>query len=724
MARVNQVQTNFTAGEISPKCFGRIDVARYQNGAESLENCIVNIHGGAERRLGTLFVAESKDSSKKSILVPFVYSTTQAYQLEFGDEYMRVFLKSSGQVLSGGVPYEIATPFTEEMLSELDYTQGADTMFIFHNSILTHTLKRLASDNWFLQPAPFTVMPFDEVGHMFSTALTLSDGTVGTGRTVTAGAGVFLLGDIGRRITHTIGIATITAYTDASHVTVTVDSAFQQTTLPSNEWRLEDSPQVILTPSAKSPVGSVVTLTSTIDAFRDIDAGKFIEINSGLIKVDTFTNAKSVSGTIEAELSATVGSPASAWTLEASVWNAANGYPCTGVFYEQRLVVAGSPKYPQTLWGSRSALYYDFTLGDDDNAAFSFTLPTTGQINPILRLAASSSLIPLTYGGEFTMEGGIEKPLTPTNVRSRPRSTRGCKNIKPVLVDNELIIVQRSGRKVRALSYDADSAKYAIPNLTTLAEHITESGIVDMAYQQEPWSLIKCVRSDGKIATLALDRDEGVTAWTPFNTDGSFERVSSNPGDVNDEVWTIVKRTINGETKRYIERFSTSVLTDCAIVGSSVTGKKVWGGLGHLEGKSADVSADGFYMGRFTVENAEITLWREAFKVEIGLPYRSRVKLLRPEAVDGQGSAQASNMRTHEVSILLEKSVGATINGNEIPFQQFGSELLDKPPVQFSGFKNIGTTGWMKGDSPIEITQERPFPFHLLAVVRKFTSNS
>jgi len=724
MARVDILQTNFTAGEVSPKCFGRFDVERYQNGAEDLTNCFVNIHGGAERRPGTVYVAETKDSSKDSRLVPFVFSTTQAYQLEFGDQYMRVYLQGDGLVMNGSVPYEIATPFTESMLWDLDYVQGADTMFIFHKNIYTYSLKRIASNNWVLSKAPFTVLPFDEVGHIFSTTLTISDTTVGTGRTMTAGSGVFLAGDVGRRITSESGVATITALVSATVVTVTISSAFQASSIASGKWRLEDSPQVTLTPSIYTPVGSAITLTTTVASFRSGDVGKYIRINSGLVNVTGFTDTMHLTGTIETELSSAAASPAMAWTLESSVWNDTDGYPGTGVFYEQRLVCAGSPKFPQTIWGSCSGLYYDFTLGTDDDNAFAFTLPTTGQINPIIRLSACSSLIPLTYGGEFTMEGGVEKPLTPTNVRSRMRSNRGCKGVKPVQIDNETILVQRSGRKIRALSYDVDSAKYSIPNLTTLAEHITESGVVDMAYQQEPGSLLHCVRADGKMAVLTLDRDESVTAWTKFETEGSFRAISSNPGDGNDEAWIIAERTINGSTKRYVERFSTDVLTDCAIIGTNESGASVWAGLDHLEGKTVDVKADGSYMGRFTVTSGQIELPRTAKAVEIGLPYSSNVKLLRPEAVDGQGTAQASNMRTHEVALLLNNTIGASINGRVIPFQQFGSDLLDVPVSEFSGYKYLGTIGWMKSASSIDIVQDQPYPFHLLAVVRKFTSNS
>lgn len=742
MPRVTINQTNFTAGEVSPKCYGRVDVSRYQNGAAAMPNCLVNIHGGAERRPGSLFVAETKDSSKRSRLIPYIFSTTQAYMLEFGHLYMRVYVQSGGQILSGGAPYEIATPYTEDMLAELDYTQGADTMFIFHRSVPIHTLRRIAADFWSLTPAPITVAPFDEIGDTFPVALTLSDTTVGAPRTATVPSATFLEGDVGRRMTHRSGVAVITGYTSATSVTVKIESAFPLAAIPAGEWELLDSPQVGITPSAKEPVGGGCTLSMVqetgipeepgmpapvspaIETWREQDVGKFVRINGGMVQITHFYNSLSVYGIIKEELTATIEAPPNAWTLEASVWNSNNGYPSTGALYEQRLTVAGSPRYPQTVWGSRSGLFFDFTIGVNADDAFSFSLPSSGQINPIQRMVAAKALMPLTYGGEYTMEGGNGEPLTPTSVKANSPSVYGCNLVKPLRIGNEVLFVQRAGRKIRSLAYRIESDTYNAPDLTVLAEHITMSGITDMAYQQEPRAMLWCVRADGKLATLTLDRDEGVIAWTPQSTDGLYESCASIPNATGDEMWCVAQRVINGQVKRYVERFDSDRYTDSAIIGTDNAGKPVWAGLDHLEGKSVAVKADDVYMGVFTVAGGEIELPRDARAVEIGLPFANSITLLRPEVQAGDGTAQGNAQRVHEVSLLLMETVGAKINGDEIAFREFGAQLLDLPPEAFSGFKRAGLTEWSRGDEPITITQDEPYPFHLLAVVRKITINS
>lgn len=736
MPRVSIIQTNFTAGEISPKVMGRVDVTRYQNGAESLENCIVNIHGGGQRRPGTLYVAAAKNAAKRSRLIPFIFSRTQAYVLEFGDFYIRFYLASGGQILVGPTPYEIASPYSEAFVQSLDFTQGADTMLIFHDGVPIHSLRRLASDSWTLQPAPFTVLPFDEVGHRFNTTLTLSAATVGTGRTATAGTGVFLNTDVGRRITTSgSGLATITGYTSATQVTVDIAEAFGSTLIAGNAWLLEDTPQGELTPSAKDPVGAGITLTFAVgeNGWRVEDVGKFVDINGGLVQVTGFVSANQANGIIKKELTAAVAAPSNAWVLNGPVWNAIDGYPRTGAFYEQRLTAGGSPRYPQSVWGSRTGIYFDFTQGTDDDEGFTYALPSTGEINPINRMTSSTVLVPLTNGAEFTMYGGVEKPLTPTNSQIKPRSAYGCSDVKPIKVGTELLFVQRAGKKVRSISYDPDTYQYKAPDLTILADHLTQSGITEMTYQQEPRSILWCVRGDGDLATLTLDRDEGVTAWTPQSTDGVFESLACVPNATGNEVWAIVRRTVGGNTVRYIERFDDDYYVDAGIKGTSVVGNATWGGLSHLEGKMVDVKADGVYVGSYQVTSGQVTIEREAFDVEIGLNFVSRIKLLRPEIQTGEGTAQGNAMSTSEVSVLFLNTTGCQVeNGDldpnykevEIPFRHLGDDVLDLPPEVLTGYDSIGTLGWQRGDSPLTLIQDQPYPFHVLAIVRKFTVNS
>jgi hypothetical protein len=722
MPRVSLIQTNFTAGELAPRLMGRVDIARYQNGAKTIENAHPLTHGGCIRRPGTLFVAPAKNDNKKAGLIPYVFSRDQAYMLEFGDQFMRVF-KDGGQVESSpGVPYEIATPYTEAMLPYIGYVQGADTMFIAHPSVPIYRLRRFGHASWDLSATPFTATPFDEIGNNPATTLTLSSAAVGAGRTFTAGAAAFQASDVGREIWSSAGVATITGYTSTTVVTGTITVAFPSTSAASGAWTIAGSPQTTCTPSAKDPIGASITLTLGAAGWNAADVGKFVSINGGLAKITGYTSPTIVNASIVQELTAIVAAPAMAWSLESSVWDATKGYPRAVTLNEQRLIAAGSDSFPQTIWGSKTGVYLDFTQGTADDDGFNFKI-ASNQVNPITHLGQIKQMLVLTYGGEFSVEGGVEKPVTPTNVQVKSQSAYGCNAVRPVRIGNELLFVQRSGRKVRAMSYQYTSDAFGSPDLTVLAQHITESGIVDMAYQQEPDSLLWCVRADGVMVSLTVEREQDVVGWARHTTDGYFEAVATIPVADGEQVWAIVKRTINGVTKRYIEILDTTVNTDCAVLGDHPTGASVWTGLDHLEGKTVDIVADGAVMEQQVVTAGQITLPRNALAVEIGLHYESLIELLNIEINSGTGTAQGNAVRTGEATVRLLNSSGCDIQGQPIPFRRFGSGVLDQAVQPFTGDKRIELLGWERSGGSITIRQTQPLPMHVVAVIRKVTVN-
>jgi hypothetical protein len=159
MARVSVQLTNFTAGELSPRLDGRNDLAKYASGCKTLQNMVVYPHGSAARRSGTAFVAEVKDSTKKTRLIPFEFSTTQTYILEFGNQYIR-FYKNNGVITSSGSPYEIATPYLEADLPNLKFAQSADVMYICHPNYSIRKLSRTAHTSWTIAEVPFDNGPF------------------------------------------------------------------------------------------------------------------------------------------------------------------------------------------------------------------------------------------------------------------------------------------------------------------------------------------------------------------------------------------------------------------------------------------------------------------------------------------------------------------------------------------------------------------------------------
>ena len=405
MARVAVQLTNFTGGELSPRLDGRNDLQKYPTGCKTLENMIVFPHGSAARRSGTQFVAEVKDSSKETRLIPFEFSTTQTYILEFGNQYIR-FYKDDGQILSSGSAYEISSPYLEAELFDIKFAQSADVMYICHPNHAARKLARTGHTSWSLTEVEFIEGPFLDT-NITTTTFTSSDHTVGTGRTITASSttGIndgqgFLTTDVGRQIKIHSGWGVITARNSTTQVTVTIEEDFGTSNVVTN-WSL--------------------------GAFSDT-----------------------------------------------------TGHPSCVTFFEQRLVFAATLSQPQTIFFSKSGDYENMdenrtgTIADDD--AIIYTI-ASNQVNAIRFMTATRTLIIGTAGGEFAVSGGgTDNAITPTNILIKKQSNNGAANVDALAVGNATIFLQRAKRKLRELAYNFDVDGYVAPDLTILAEHISETG--------------------------------------------------------------------------------------------------------------------------------------------------------------------------------------------------------------------------------------------------------
>ena len=225
MARVAVELTNFTGGELSPRLDGRTDLSKYSSSCSTLENLVVYPHGSAARRPGSTFIAEVKTSSAKTRLIPFEFSTTQTYMLEFGNQYMRVY-KDKGQVLDSGSAFEISTPYLTAELFDIKFAQSADVMYITHPSHPVKKLSRTGHTSWTLVSCSFTKGPMQDAN---TTTTTLNPGAtaVGTGVSLVASATTGINGgsgfqstDVGRFVFLNSGYAKITAVADTTNATI------------------------------------------------------------------------------------------------------------------------------------------------------------------------------------------------------------------------------------------------------------------------------------------------------------------------------------------------------------------------------------------------------------------------------------------------------------------------------------------------------------------------
>lgn len=729
-----QVTTNFTAGEMSPRVRGRVDIAQYASGARQMRNAYPVVTGGAIGRVGTTYTAIAKNAAKKCRLLPFVIKNGSAYVVELGETYAR-FFKDGAAV---GAPLEVAHPYTEAQLFQIDYAQDSATMYLAHESVPMQRLRQFSDTIWSSEAAPFTAGPVEEIGLRAAVTLTLSLATVGAGRVATASGAVFLASDVGRAITYQTGTFVVTAFTDTTHVTGTITTAFQGTAIPASVWTMDSSPQTTCTPSAANPVGASITLTLAANGWRTTDVGGSVVINGGLCKITSYTSELIVNATIISELTSATAAPALAWQLKTDQWNSLDGYPRTVTFHQQRMVAAGSTGFPQTIWGSRTGEPLDFTLAVNDSAGYSFTIGSD-ENNQIGYIVSGRHLMALTYGAEYSLRGQSAKSIISTANPPDiiPESNHGTAQVRPVQIKKENLFVQRAGKEARALGYKYDFDGYDSPDMTALADHLfgkledgTSLSIVDMAYQQRPHSLLWCARSDGQLVSLTLDRSQGVIGWAAHDVGGIVESVCCVPTTDGDALYLSVKRTINGATARYIERMemtTTSVRQSEINLMQMDMGKFIYNAAGQatathaqLPNTEVDLLIDGAYGGRVTTDGAGVaTLPRTAYSIQIGLPFTSTVEPNSPEDVSTVGQ----KMSTSKVIARVLNTGAIRVNSQLIEFRNFGSSLLDQPPPLFTGDYPISELGWYDGQSPIVVTRELPFPLHLLAIIRDLTVN-
>ena len=521
MARSAYAFTNFTAGELSPRMDGRTDLEKYFFGCKTLENMVVHPHGSASRRPGTRFVSEAKDSSTAKRLIPFEFSTTQTYMLEFGNLYVR-FYKDNGIITETGKTISAITKANPGVVtanshgySNGDYVILAGIVGMTELNGRQFKVASVSTNTFALQ---------DTDGNNFNTSALTTYSSAGTAfriyqiTTTYATADLFELkyaqsADV-MYITHPtypIKKLTRTDHTAWSLSTVTLNTGTNFTVSAVTKA----NPGVVTTSADHGfAAGDFIT-------FRDI-GGMTQLVDERVFKVGTVPNAttfqlQDAAGTNVNTSSFGTFSAGGSDVVEKLnnpiIGTAANNFPSCVSFFEQRLVFANTNNNPQTLFFSKSGDYENFTTGTNADDAMIFTI-ASNQVNAIRYLSAARSLLVGTVGGEFLVTGSdTVDGLSPTNINIRKQSTYGSANKDAISVGNVTLFLQRAKRKVRELVYNYDSDNYVAPDLTILSEHVTESLVKDMAYQQEPDSVLWVAREDGILAGMTYQRTENVVAW-------------------------------------------------------------------------------------------------------------------------------------------------------------------------------------------------------------------
>lgn len=579
----NIIQPSFAGGEYAPSLYSRVDIQRYAIGLRTCRNFIIHPHGGASNRAGTYYVASTKNSSKLAVIKRFVFSQTQAYILEFGDQYIR-FYTDGGQIQSGGSPYEISSPYLEADLRDLRIESSGDVITITHGSYQTQELSRLSDTSWTLSDYEPDDGPF-MLENASSTTLTCS-ATTGTSLTLTASAATFDADHVGAlfKLKHFVegqsisqaftatgassSISCFTTWRLVTHGTWGGTFDLEKSTDGGSTWtRVRTfSSAATINHSAfdtedpelnEEPFLLRINVTAYSSGSINIDLNCDSFYQEGIVRVTGYTSSTSVTVDVIQDLAATTAT--SSW-CEGS-WSDYRGWPKVARYFQDRLVLAGTETEPQTTWPSKIANYSSHSRNQIsllDTDAMSLNLPTR-ELNSINGLIALKRLIAFTSASEWSIGSVSGATFTPTTASQEVEGYNGSSGVDPIVINNQAIFVESNGKVVRNIGYQLNADGFVGDELNILAKHLFEDyTILEMAYQQTPNRICWCLRSDGKLLGLTYMPEQEVIAWHWHDTDGTVDSIAVIPADGYDELWLAVNRD-NG---RYIERMAPRVNSD------------------------------------------------------------------------------------------------------------------------------------------------------------------
>ena len=411
------------------------------------------------------------------------------------------------------------------------------------------------------------------------------------------------------------------------------------------------------------------------------------------------------------------------------------GFPRTVCLHEQRLFFGGTKMRPLSLYGSIIDDFENFRLGSNADDGINFTI-SANESNPINWLVSQQKLLIGTAGDEWAIGAtNADQAMGAGNVSARQQSSFGSTFLQSEVVNEVVIFAQRQAKKVRELTFSFEKDGWVAPDLTILANHISGLGFVETAFAQQPDAIFWTITQDGRLVGMTYERDQNVVGWHRHSTEGTFESAATIYGGQDpDELWLSAKRTVGGQTVRYIERFDPSFrinfdeedklnywYLDAAKRVVSETEMTEVTGLEHLEGLTVGILGDGANQPTRVVSAGKITIQEPAKIVLVGLPYSSVVKPMNINIPAQDGTAQGRKVRIHRMVVRFFKSLTCQYSTDDETWDEIffrdRPDLMDTPPSVFTGDRELATGASYATQQAISLRQNRPFPLAVLALI-------
>jgi hypothetical protein len=564
------------------------------------------------------------------------------------------------------------------------------------------------------------------------------------------------------------GIVRIEGYTDAQHVTGTIVKRLPTELQPGGGSSTTVTPYPISSITPTDPASSRIFVSASGHPFANLDAiavtgtnfkdagasapdtnrdgsyvvrnrtGSGYEIDASFPSGGAYAYDPLATGVATRTVTTSYPTHVPSWKWAFSLFSSVNGWPEHGAFWRQRLVLMAGRVGAMSVTADFENFAAKSPGGEQETDSSIVFRLNARQINRAVWLVESDNLIIGTDGDEWIV-GPIQtnQALGPANIRAERRTAYGSRSIQPVEVGGRILFIQASGRKLRDYEYSYDTNNYASSDTTKLASNVLLSGVVDLAYQQEPDSIIWAARADGRLVGCTYDQEAGrsdVYAWHPHPmVNGFVEAVETmpSPDGSADDLWMIVRRQVNGQTVRYIEILRAPLKEEEAqaeafYVDSGLTYRGATtdyvSGLEHLEGQQVDILTNGAAHPRRTVVAGRVDLQFPAEVIHVGLPTSCAVATMSLEAGSASGTAQGKLKRITNLIVRMYRSLGGNVGPardktNTLNFRRPSQPMGSAPPLFTGDSDPIPWPGGYERGAQIWYTNEQPLPVTLVALM-------
>ena len=448
----------------------------------------------------------------------------------------------------------------------------------------------------------------------------------------------------------------------------------------------------------------------------------------GIVRIKEFTSSTECVGVLEFPVPSNT--PTKYWQEPA--WSGVRGYPRAITLHDGRLWFAGTKYRPTTFWATAPDRFEDLRIGVEADRGLEFQVQSD-EANAIQWMVSQDGLVIGTKGAEWFYGQRLGEDLP----KLRKNTSFGSAPIQARVVNESLVFIQRSKRKLRELAWDGQTM--ACQDLTLLAEHFGDAKFLQMSIQRNPETVVWIITNQGDLIGMTYERGQNVAGWFRYGTNGTFESVAIVEGTgEEDEIWVAVLRTIDGQERRFIERFQPDLIrnikqgdqaaliySDAAVVYSGAAATTM-SGLDHLEGETVSVLADGAPHPDCVVDSGEITLQWEAETIIAGLAFTAKIEPTYLETADPGSITKAFKKRITRACIEFWETLGCEISADDgvtydpIEFRTV-SDNMDSVPALFSGIKEEVVRSSFERQSSVILRSRQPLPMNVLSLTIRFT---